>query len=252
MAPEKELTGVICGFHTVEKALREGSRTLNTVFISRERRGHRTRRIEGLARDKGIRVRHVDGAALDRMAPAGSHQGVAATVDVKAPVDLDDLIGRLEGAAGVLLAVLDGVQDPHNLGAVVRNAALCGAPAVIVPRDGSAGLTATVEKVAAGALEHVDIVRVGNLAAALRKLKDAGFWIVGADAGGEEQLPGADLGGRLAVVIGNEGRGLRRLTRETCDRIVSIPSTGRVSSFNLSVAAGIILFSAFLQQRNNE
>jgi 23S rRNA (guanosine2251-2'-O)-methyltransferase len=252
VAPEKELESVLCGFHAVEKTLREGSRHLNTLYLSRSKANPRTRHLEGLAREKGIRVRHVDHAALDRMAPRGSHQGVVATVDVKPSLDLEDLLQRLDGRAAALIVVLDGVQDPHNLGAVVRNAALCGAPAVVVPRDGAAGTTATVEKVAAGALAHVDIVRVGNLAAALRKLKEAAFWVVGADAGGDEELPGADLSGRVALVIGNEERGLRRLTREHCDRIVSIPSTGTVSSFNLSVAAGIILFAAFLQQRNNE
>jgi 23S rRNA (guanosine2251-2'-O)-methyltransferase len=173
-----------------------------------------------------------------------------ATVEVKAALDLDDLLGSLEESEPSVVVVLDGVQDPHNLGAVIRNCALTRTRAVILPRDRTVGITPVVEKVAAGGLEHVDVVRVGNLAAALRRLKEAGFWTVGADEKGEIELPEADLDGRLALIIGAEHRGLRRLTKEHCDQLVKIPTTGTIGSYNMGMAAGLFLFFAFLRHRS--
>lgn len=243
------MKGILWGFHPVEEALLKGTRRLDILYLGRKKESARTRRLLHLAREKGLKVRHVEARVLDRLAAGQNHQGVVATVEARPLRSLKDLLGELAGRKRAILVVLDGVQDPHNLGAVIRNACLSGAAAVIIPRDRTAGVTPVVEKVAAGGLEHVDVVQVGNLAAALRELKEAGFWIVGADAEGDEKLPGADLGGRVALVIGEEHRGLRRLTREHCDRLVRIPSTEKISSYNMGMAAGLFLFCAYLQHR---
>jgi 23S rRNA (guanosine2251-2'-O)-methyltransferase len=243
---------VLWGFHPVEEALLTGNRRLGILYLARKRDSARSRHLTQLARQRGARVKEVDVRTLDRLASGQAHQGVVATVEARPARGLDDLLAELAGRGSVILVVLDGVQDPHNLGAVVRNACLNGAAAVLLPRDRTAGVTPVVEKVAAGGLEHVDIVRVVNIAAALRALKKEDFWIVGADPGGEEELPGADLTGRVALVIGGEHQGLRRLTKEHCDRLVRIPSTGRIESYNMGTASALFLFSAFLQHRGGE
>jgi 23S rRNA (guanosine2251-2'-O)-methyltransferase len=249
VAAEKPVAHIICGYHPVEEALRQGSRPLGTLYLATRRESSRTRHLSQLARSLGIKVKFVDTRSLDRMTDS-THQGVVATVEARRALDLDDFLGRVEGKEGMVVVILDGVQDPHNLGAVLRNCSLNGAVAVILPRDRTAGVTPTVEKVAAGALEYVDVVKIGNLAAAMRKLKEKGFWITGADPGGEVELPDADFRGLTAIVIGDEHRGLRRLTKEHCDRLVKIPSTGRVASYNMATASGLFLFTAYLQQRH--
>jgi 23S rRNA (guanosine2251-2'-O)-methyltransferase len=250
LAAEKTVTRVICGFHPIEEALRKGTRTLGALYLAAGRGSSRAQRLAKLARSRGLKVKRVDTRTLDRMTAAGNHQGIAATVEVKSARDLTEYLGGIEGEQRALVAVLDGVQDPHNLGAVIRNCSLNGAGAVVLPRDRTTGITPTVEKVAAGALEYVEVVRVGNLAAALRKLKEERFWVHGADPGGDVDLQNADFRGRVAIVVGEEHRGLRRLTKEHCDSLVRIPSTGRVASYNMATASGLFLFSAFLQQRS--
>ena len=248
MAAEKELTGILCGYHPVEEALLRGDRAIRTLHLSR-REGTRTRRLVQLARERGVRVRDAEPSTLDRLAGTKHHQGVVAVVEVRRTRSLEDLLGEIADRPSAVLLVLDGVQDPHNLGAVIRNCSLSGAEAVVLPKDRTAGITPTVEKAAAGGLEYVPVVRVGNLSSALNELKAAGFWVVGADPGGTEERHRADLGGRGAIVGGEEQRGLRRLTKERCDRLVRIPSTGAVASYNMSVAAGLFLFFAFLHRR---
>ncbi|HEY6000333.1 MAG TPA: 23S rRNA (guanosine(2251)-2'-O)-methyltransferase RlmB [bacterium] len=242
--------GIVYGVHPVEEALRSG-RPIETLYLAEGARGGRLRAIEELARGRGVAVRRLDARALDRMAAGGVHQGVAAEVGARPAAELEDVLAGLAGRAEALLVVLDGVQDPHNLGAVVRNAALTGAAAVLIPKDRSAGVTPVVEKVAAGGLEHVPVVRVGNVVQTLRKLKDdEGFWIFGAagDAGAED-YDRVDFSGRVALVLGEEHGGLRRLTREHCDRLVRIPSTGVIDSFNLATASGIILARIYGERR---
>jgi len=179
---------------------------------------------------------------LREIAGTDRHQGVVAIVDPGAPhVTIDDVFEAL--AEPALLLVLDGVTDPHNLGACLRNADAFGAQAVIVPKDRSVGVNATVAKTASGAADTVPVISVTNLARALRDLKTKGVWILGADAGGES-LFDADVGGPVAWVLGAEGAGLRRLTRELCDRIVGIPTMGAVGSLNVSVATGICLYAS--------
>jgi 23S rRNA (guanosine2251-2'-O)-methyltransferase len=251
LAAEKTVTRVICGFHPIEEALRQGTRTLGALYLTAGRDSSRARRLAELARSRGLKIKHVDTRTLDRMTDAGNHQGVAATVEAKGARDIVEYLGEIEGARTALVVVLDGVQDPHNLGAVIRNCSLNGAGAVILPKDRTTGITPTVEKVAAGALEYVEVVRVGNLAAALRKLKEERFWVYGADPGGDVELQDADFRGRAAIVVGEEHRGLRRLTKEHCDSLVRIPSTGRVAAYNMATATGLFLFTAFLQQRRD-
>ena len=193
------------------------------------------------AKGAGVGVHPVDDARLHELTGHDGHQGVVAEVDqARAHVTLDDVLDTL--AEPALLVVLDGVTDPHNLGACLRNADAFGAQAVVVPKDRSVGLNATVAKAASGAADTVRLVTVTNLARALATLKERGVWILGADAGGE-RLDEADLSGPVAWVLGAEGAGLRRLTRESCDRLIGIPTLGTVASLNVSVATGVCLYA---------
>jgi 23S rRNA (guanosine2251-2'-O)-methyltransferase len=247
MAAEKGV--ILYGVHPVEEALRSG-RPIGALHVADSTRGGRLREIEELARARGIKVRRADARTLDRLAGGGVHQGVVAAVEARRTRDLDEVLAALAGNAAATLVVLDGVQDPHNLGAVVRNAALAGAAAVLIPKDRAAGVTPVVEKVAAGGLEHVDVVRVGNIAQALRRLKDEGFWVYGAAGeAGAEDIARVQFAGRVALVLGEEHEGLRRLTRELCDRLVRIPSTGVIDSFNLGTASGIVLARIYSERQ---
>ncbi|MGH8267894.1 MAG: 23S rRNA (guanosine(2251)-2'-O)-methyltransferase RlmB, partial [Steroidobacteraceae bacterium] len=177
-----------------------------------------------------------------------AHQGVAADVAPLPPWSEDQLLAALQSAPTPLLLALDGVQDPHNLGACIRSADACGALAVIVPRDRAAQLTPAVRKVAVGAAETTPVAAVTNLARTLKLLKEAGLWVVGADAVGAKPAFGVDLRGPIVLVLGAEGAGLRRLTRESCDFLVRLPLLGAVESLNVSVAAGMLLYEAVRQR----
>jgi 23S rRNA (guanosine2251-2'-O)-methyltransferase len=203
------------------------------------------------AEARGIPVHRLSGRELDRLLPGVRHQGVIAAIEPQETEDRQerDLPAFLEGLeTPAFLLVLDGVQDPHNLGACLRTADAAGVHAVIVPRDRAAGITPVVRKVASGAAETVPLFRVTNLARCLRALKQAGVWIHGASDDAGSTLYETDLRGPLAIVLGGEGKGLRRLTRELCDFLVAIPMAGRVESLNVSVAAGVLLFEARRQR----
>jgi len=250
VAAEKSLKGVLYGVHPVEEALRSGSRPVGALYLAEGARGGRLREIEELARTRGLKVRRVDVRTLDRMVGGAVHQGVVVEADARPTLDFDEVLAEIADRDEALLVVLDGVQDPHNLGAVVRNAALTGAAAVLIPKDRSAGVTPVVEKVAAGGLEHVKVVRAGNIAQALRRLKEEGFWIYGAAGDADaEDLYRVDFATRAVLVLGEEHEGLRRLTRELCDRIIRIPSTGVIDSFNLGTASGIILARMYSERQ---
>jgi 23S rRNA (guanosine2251-2'-O)-methyltransferase len=211
------------------------------LYVLAGRQDARMRDLVARAEAARVTVHTVDGARLDALAGHGRHQGVVAVVDDALPhVTLDDVLEP--GEAPPLLLVLDGVTDPHNLGACLRSADAFGAQAVIVPKDRAVGVNATVAKAACGAADTVPVVTVTNLSRAMREMKERGIWLLGADAGGES-LIAADLSGPVAWVLGAEGAGLRRLTRESCDRIVGIPLSGSVESLNVSVAAGICLYA---------
>jgi len=233
----------IHGFHAITARLRLDAKSVNELFCDASRDDPRMRDLVKLAENSRVRVLQVDARRLDGMAPPGRHQGAVARVDaVRRHVSIDDLLDGLTEPP--LLLVLDGVQDPHNLGACLRVADAAGCHAVIAPKDRAVGLSATVIKVASGAADSVPYVVVTNLARSLRELKERDIRVVGADSGAVEDLYAATFPHALALVLGAEGEGLRRLTRETCDQLVKIPMLGQVESLNVSVASGICLFEA--------
>jgi 23S rRNA (guanosine2251-2'-O)-methyltransferase len=239
------------GLHTVEGLIAEIPEQVREIMVAAGRHDRRLADLIAAAEAHGIVVHRLPGGELDRLLPGVRHQGVIATL---APQSTErfreqDLAAFLAGLAmPPFLLVLDGVQDPHNLGACLRTADAAGVQAVIVPRDRAAGITAVVRKVACGAAETVPVFTVTNLARTLRELKEAGVWIYGASDNADRTLYDTDLRGPLALVLGGEGKGLRRLTRELCDFVVAIPMAGRVESLNVSVAAGVLLFEARRQR----
>lgn len=237
----------IYGFHAVAGKLRQNPDAVREIYLAEQRQDMRARDLLKQAQAQGIRVILSDSARLDGMAGHGRHQGVVARIDVtRGEVKLDDVLDTLSEPA--LLLILDGVQDPHNLGACLRVADAAGAQAVIAPKDRAVGLNATATKVACGAADSVAYVTVTNLARALREIQERDIWTVGADADAAKDIYALDLTGPIAWVLGAEGSGLRRLTRETCDERARIPMFGSVDSLNVSVASGICLFEARRQR----
>jgi 23S rRNA (guanosine2251-2'-O)-methyltransferase len=235
----------VYGLHPVQSLLEHSPERVRQLWLQAGRDDERLAAILGLAGRAGIPVERVRRESLDRMAAGGRHQGVVASAVEPPALGDDDLEALLDGLGETpFLLVLDGVQDPRNLGACLRTADAAGVHAVIVPRDRAAGLTGAGRKAAAGAADTVPLVRVVNLARCLKKLKARGIWLVGADAEGPGTVFEADLAGPLALVLGAEGTGLRRLTREACDLLVRLPMQGRVESLNVAVAAGVFLYQA--------
>jgi 23S rRNA (guanosine2251-2'-O)-methyltransferase len=233
----------LVGFHAVTSRLRQKPDTVSEIYLDAERNDARAKDLRALARQHDIRVIPVDVKRLDGMSGGARHQGVVAQAQ---PVDMPKFIEDvLEGLAEPpLVLLLDGVQDPHNLGACLRVADGAGAHAVIAPKDRSVGLTTAAIKVASGAAESVPYIVVTNLARTMRDLKDRGIWLIGADDSAPESIFKAKLEGPVGLVLGAEGEGLRRLTRDSCDLLVSIPMLGSVESLNVSVASGICLYEA--------
>jgi 23S rRNA (guanosine2251-2'-O)-methyltransferase len=228
---------VLIGIHPVTEALRAG-RPLERILVARGAGGHRLQEIVDLARKSGTTLRFEDRGALDRLAGVKSHQGVVALGAEKKYAALDDIAATAE-----LLVVLDGVEDPHNLGAIIRTAHAAGANAVIVPERRAAGLTETVAKAAAGALEHLPVVQVVNINQSLRALKDDGWFLYGLDEKGPLSYDAVNWPKKTCVVMGAEGKGLHELVKKNCDALVRIPMAGKIASLNVSVATGIVLFS---------
>lgn len=234
---------VLIGFHAVLARLRADPDSVLEILVDERRHDARLGDVLRVAEQAGVRVLRVPGKRLDGFYGGGRHQGIVARVEARDErASLDDVLERL--AEPALLLVLDGVTDPHNLGACLRVADAAGAHAVIVPKDRSAGLSPTVTKVASGATESVPFLAVTNLARTLDTLKERGVWIVGTAGDAEVDLYGADLPESVAWVLGSEGEGLRRLTRERCDLLVRIPMLGQVESLNVSVAAGLCLYES--------
>jgi 23S rRNA (guanosine2251-2'-O)-methyltransferase len=228
---------VLIGIHPVAEALR-AKRPLERIVIARGAGGHRLQEIIDLARTTSTPVRFEDRGALDRLAGAKSHQGVVALGAEKKYAELQDVVSAAE-----LLVVLDGVEDPHNLGAIIRTAHAAGANAVMIAERRAAGLTETVAKAAAGALEHLPVVRVVNINHTLRSLKDEGYFIYGLDEKGEMTYDDIDWPAKTVIVMGAEGKGLHELVKKNCDALVRIPMAGKIASLNVSVATGIVLFA---------
>jgi 23S rRNA (guanosine2251-2'-O)-methyltransferase len=238
----------IYGMHAVRMMLEKNPARVVRVLATERRDDARMRAIQELARRQQRPLERVPLKSLEQRLGAVSHQGIAAEVIPLAAWTEDDLLAALQTASAPLLLALDGVQDPHNLGACLRSADACGALAVIVPKDRAAQLTATVRKVAAGAAETTPVISVTNLVRTLKLLKGAGLWVVGADAAAEQPAPAVDLRGPVVLVLGAEGSGLRQLTRENCDYRVRLPCQGAVESLNVSVAAGMLLYEAARQR----
>lgn len=247
--PGREPATLLWGWHAAERLLSAAPDVMVELLVLEGREDERSRGLLERAHAAGIPVRRVNRKTLDDLAQEG-HQGVVARLRPR-PAEgegaLDELLDAL--LEPPFLLVLDGVQDPHNLGACLRAADGAGVHGVIVPRDRAAGLTATVRKVACGAAETTRLFRVTNLARTLRHLKARGIWIVGTAGEADASLFDVDLKGPLALVLGGEAKGLRRLTREACDSLVSLPMRGAVESLNVSVAAGIALYPALNRRR---
>ncbi|WP_212645372.1 23S rRNA (guanosine(2251)-2'-O)-methyltransferase RlmB [Delftia sp. PE138] len=242
---------VLFGFHAVGVRMKTAPQSIIEVYYEATRRDARMRQFLDRAKSAGVRLIEADGERLAKLAGSHGHQGVAARVEAVAQVhSLDELLEQLEadGVSNPLLLVLDGVTDPHNLGACLRVADGAGAHAVIAPKDHAVGVNATVAKVASGAAETVPYFMVTNLARTLNELKERDIWIIGTSDDASKTLYEVDLKGPTALVLGAEGDGMRQLTRKTCDELIGIPMMGAVSSLNVSVASGVCLYEALRQR----
>jgi 23S rRNA (guanosine2251-2'-O)-methyltransferase len=242
----------LTGIHAVREAL-EAGRAFDRIIIAKGRQDTRVEQIVQLARVRNISLRFEDRAQLDRLADSKDHQGIVALVAERAAGTLDEIlaaanVGTGRGEKG-LIVLLDGVEDPHNLGAVIRTALAAGAHGVVIPERRAAGLTDTVARASSGALSHLPVAKVTNLARTMQELKETGYWLVGLDEQAEKTYTELDYTSPLGIVLGGEGKGLHDLTRKRCDFVVSLPTVGPVKSLNVSVAAGIVLFEVLRQRR---
>lgn len=244
----------LTGIHAVRGAL-DAQRPIDRILIARGRQDSRVEEIVQLARKQNIPVRFEDRRELDRAANSKDHQGVVALAAARAVARLEDILDVANKSAGHgckgLLVLLDGVEDPHNLGAIIRTALAAGAHGVVIPERRAAGLTDTVARASAGALSHLPVAKVTNLAQTMEELKEAGYWLIGLDERADKSYTEADYTSPVGIVLGGEGQGLHELTRKRCDFVVSLPTTGPVKSLNVSVAAGVVLFEA-LRQRHTK
>ena len=241
---------IIYGLHAVQALLEKEPDSVSTIWFDRARHDKRMQAVFGLAKGAGVTIHKVDKEELDRLCDQAQHQGVVAESVVSGVWDEARLMQLLDGLAEPpFLLILDGVTDPHNLGACLRSADGAGVHAVIAPKDNACTLTGTVRKVASGAAESVPFVQVTNLARALDKLKQRGIWLVGTTGGATQSLYQTDLKGPLGIVMGAEGQGMRRLTAEACDFLVYLPMQGQVESLNVSVTTGICLYEALRQRQ---
>jgi 23S rRNA (guanosine2251-2'-O)-methyltransferase len=249
---KRDLMDRLTGIHAVREAL-EAGRTFDRIVIARGRQDTRVEEIVQLARGRNIPVRFEDRGQLDRLADSKDHQGVVALAAARAAATLEDILaaakaGTARGEKG-LIVLLDGVEDPHNLGAIIRTALAAGAHGVVIPERRAAGLTDTVARASAGALSHLPVAKVTNLVRAMEELKEEGYWLVGFDERADKNYTEADYTSPVGIVLGGEGKGLHELTRKRCDFVVSLPTTGPVKSLNVSVAAGVVLFEALRQRK---
>ena len=238
----------LTGIHAVREAL-AARRPVQSVLIARGRHGDRLEEIVRLARRNGVSVRFEERLQVDRAAGMPDHQGVVALIAAEASASLEELLGG-DGspAASGLLVLLDGVEDPQNLGAIIRTALAAGARGVVIPERRAVGLTEAAVRASAGAAAHLRVARVTNLARAMEEIKEAGYWLVGLDERAEKHHTEIDLSGPVALVLGGEGKGLHQLVKDRCDFVVSIPTSGPVRSLNVSVAAGVVLFEIVRQR----
>lgn len=239
----------IYGINSVAEALKAGGRGIAWVGVAKERHDLRLQRVVEECRRQSIAVRFVDRAELDRMAGNNGHQGVVAVTSAKQYTELDDVVAAKRGSYS-LIVVLDGVEDPHNLGAILRTADAAGADGVVIPERRAVGVTGTVAKASAGASAHLPVAKVTNIARTLEDLKERNIWVVGLDERGKQLYDSIDYKMDCAIVLGAEGKGVHDLVARKCDFLVSIPMLGRVPSLNVSVAAGVVLYEIVRQRRS--
>ncbi|MBO4992184.1 MAG: 23S rRNA (guanosine(2251)-2'-O)-methyltransferase RlmB [Firmicutes bacterium] len=237
---------LIIGRNPVMEAVKSG-RTIDKILMQKDGEGS-IRKIASLARERGLLIQYVDRVALDRLTQSHAHQGIAAYVSAYSYCEITDILQRAKdrGEAPFVI-LLDGLEDPHNLGAIMRTADAVGAHGIVIPNRRAVGLTETVAKASAGAIEYIPVARVANMTAAIDELKKEGLWIGACDMDGQEYYQ-AELSGPLGLVVGSEGQGVSRLVRENCDFILSIPMVGRISSLNASNAAAILMYEVFRQR----
>lgn len=239
------MTEWLYGRHPVLEALRAG-RPINKILLAEGASPRLMASLLAAARARGVPVQQVPRRKLDELVPAAVHQGVAAAVAARAYAEVADLLAQARARGEMpFLIVLDGIEDPHNLGAILRTADAVGAHGVIIPKRRSAQLTPAAVKASAGAAEHVPVARVANIARTLGELKAEGLWVIGTDARADQDYRTADYAVPLALVVGSEGRGMSRLVRETCDVLVRLPMVGRITSLNAAVAAALLMYEVF-------
>ncbi|MCA0758387.1 23S rRNA (guanosine(2251)-2'-O)-methyltransferase RlmB [Paenibacillus sp. N4] len=248
MTVETNQEEMIAGKHPVLEALKSG-RELNKIWIAEGSQKSLTQPIVAEAKKQGVVVQFVDKRKLDGLAPGVTHQGVVAQAAAYAYVEVEELLERAAKLGQTpFLLLLDEIEDPHNLGSILRTAECTGVHGVVIPKRRSAGLTATVLKTSAGAAEHVPVARVTNLAQTIDKLKEAGVWVAGTDVGAAQSVYSMKFDMPLAIVIGNESKGMGRLIREKCDFLVKLPMLGQLNSLNASVAAGVLMYEVVRQR----
>ena len=246
--PAEAAENMLEGRNAVQEALAAG-RPIDKLYIAAGETDRALARLASMAREAGAAVVETDRRKLDQLSATGAHQGVIAMVAAHAYATVDEILENAKSRGEApLIVICDELSDPHNLGAILRSAECAGAHGVIIPKRRSVGLTATVAKASAGAMEYMKVARVSNINAAMQELKDKGVWIFGTAAEGAIPMYQADLKGPAAIVIGNEGVGMSQLVRKNCDVIVSIPMAGRISSLNASAAASILLYEAVRQR----
>lgn len=239
---------VLVGRNAVTEALKSG-RGINKLWIASGDREGSVAEIAALAKERGIVVQYVERAKIEALAGGHRHQGVLAYVAPVPYAELEDILKAAEAKGEApFLVLLDELEDPHNLGALLRTADATGVHGILIPKRRSVSLNATVAKTSAGAVEYVLVARIGNIAQTLKKLKEKGFWVAGADMDGEKAYYEADLTGPLVLVVGSEGKGMSRLTKEACDFIVRMPMVGRINSLNASVAGSILMYESMRQR----
>ena len=239
---------VLVGRNAVTEALKSG-RGINKLWIASGDREGSVAEIAALAKERGIVVQYVERAKIEALAGGHRHQGVLAYVAPVPYAELEDILKAAEAKGEApFLVLLDELEDPHNLGALLRTADATGVHGILIPKRRSVSLNATVAKTSAGAVEYVPVARIGNIAQTLKKLKEKGFWVAGADMDGEKAYYEADLTGSLVLVVGSEGKGMSRLTKEACDFIVRMPMVGRINSLNASVAGSILMYESMRQR----
>lgn len=240
---------IITGRNSVTEALRAG-RAITKLYLAAGNDTQPLQRIRDMAQDKGIPIEEIPLKALNRLVPGSRHQGVAAVAAPVAYADLTDVLAQAaEAGRTPFLVLLDGIEDVHNLGAIIRTAECAGADAVLLPKRRSAPLNETVGKTSAGAVEYMPVVQIGNIAQTLRQLQKRGFWVIGADMDGQTDYFHSSLTEPIVLVIGSEGRGISHLVKETCDVLVQIPMFGHVNSLNASVAAALLMYEVVRQRQ---